>query len=78
MFLSQKLKILLFNKECIINGKELTGRRVDITFPAKDDDDKTRIIKFAADDGLILHLIKRIEALEEALGKSYKVKADSK
>ena len=59
-----KCKKILFGKSFKWGFNSLGGRYVWMVFPAKDEDDIDRKIKFASDDGIILYLIKRIEKLE--------------
>ena len=50
------------------HGKLLHPERaVEFTFPAKEDYEFSRKIKFSGDDGIILYLIKRLEKCEEKI-----------
>ena len=68
MIKDKPLRNILFGKHTL-NEKPL-GRSVTISMPAKDSEDIYREISFAGDDGLILALIKRIEALENKKSKN--------
>ena len=58
-----KLQKVLLDKTGSID--KITGRRLTFTIPKAEDGDIERKINFRADDGLLLHLIKRIEELEK-------------
>jgi len=68
MFLAKKLFGLLLGKSTPLFefGK---SRTEVINFPAKEDGDVHRELRFSGDDGLILHFMKKIEALEERCAK---------
>ena len=57
------LRKIIFGKT--VDIEEPKSRGISMTIPAKDEDDRERSIYFAADDGLFLYLLKRIEKLEE-------------
>lgn len=62
--LSKKIKNLLFGKTSkLISIKKV--RSTTFIFPALDNNDIERSIRFSTDDGFILYLIKRIEKLED-------------
>ena len=62
--LSKTIRDILFGKNVILNKVEKSQRSITFTFPAVDDNDILREIKFSANDGFVLYLIKRIEKLE--------------
>ena len=58
----KKMRRLLMGKMDLVD--DLETRRITVTYPSKDDMEKEVRATFAGDDGLILHLLRRIEALE--------------
>lgn len=59
------IRAVLFGTDA--NFQYPKGRKQTVIFPAKDDREKGISLCFASVDGLILHLINRIQNLEEQL-----------
>ena len=68
MFSDTKLRRVLFGEYDGFHN--VWSRGQSWIFPAKEDGDIHREIHYAGDDGLILYLLKRIEALEKRLERS--------
>jgi len=66
MFKDKTLRRYLYGSHTEIEKTSSPGNRsYTIIFPAREDGDSTRRLKYAGDDGLILYFLKRIERLEE-------------
>ena len=64
MFKDKTIRAILFGKE---NELSMPTRACIFKFPATEDDDKDREVRFPGNDGFFLYLIKRIEKLEEQI-----------
>ena len=68
MFKDKYLRQMLYgNHNPLEKYARVDSRCFTIKFPKKEDGDIVRQIRFAADDGLILYFLKRIEKLEDKI-----------
>ena len=73
LFKDKTVRGMLFGKHAKIDEK-FDSRVSTWNFPAIDDSDTDREIKYPQEDGFILYLLKRIEKLEKQVAELLKTK----